>query len=63
IDPPPLRRLPPPEPERSPAALAAVWLLSLALVGAAGWAMWHYRAEITAAWPPAARLYQAIGLE
>ncbi|WP_372621232.1 zinc-ribbon domain-containing protein [Falsiroseomonas sp.] len=53
----------PEEPERSTAAVALAWLLSLALVAAAGWATWRYHAEITAFWPPAARLYQALGVQ
>ncbi len=50
---------------RGPAAtlaLAAGWLISCALLGAAAWMAFQYRAEIMEAWPPAARLYQALGL-
>jgi predicted Zn finger-like uncharacterized protein len=55
-----------PEPAESPPPstrkLTAAWLLSLALLGAGGYALLHYHAEIAAAWPPAARLYLALGL-
>jgi predicted Zn finger-like uncharacterized protein len=52
----------PPEPARGATPLVLAWLLSLAILGAAGWATWHYQAEIVEAWPPAARLYQALGV-
>ena len=42
--------------------LAAAWLGSLALVGAGVAALVVFHAEIAAAWPPAARLYAALGL-
>jgi predicted Zn finger-like uncharacterized protein len=42
--------------------LAAAWLGSLALVGAGVAALLVFHAEIAAAWPPAARLYVALGL-
>ncbi|HEV7264900.1 MAG TPA: zinc-ribbon domain-containing protein [Falsiroseomonas sp.] len=63
IDPPPPDRPPPEDPPHSAAGVALAWLLSLALVGAAGWATWRYHAEITAFWPPVARLYQALGVQ
>jgi predicted Zn finger-like uncharacterized protein len=63
MDPPlPPSRAPASESPRGTAMLAVAWLLSLALVGAGAWAALTYRAEITEAWPPAARLYQALGL-
>jgi predicted Zn finger-like uncharacterized protein len=46
----------------SPGRLAAAWLGSFALLGALVFAALHWRAEIAAAWPPAARLYAALGL-
>jgi predicted Zn finger-like uncharacterized protein len=66
--PPPLPPLPPWRPQaaepapRSGASLALAWLLSLAVLGAAGWATVHFHAEIVEAWPPAARLYAALGI-
>jgi predicted Zn finger-like uncharacterized protein len=42
--------------------VALAWLLSLAVLGGAGWAAYTYREQIVAAWPPAARVYQALGL-
>lgn len=51
---------PPAEPARG--QLAAAWLGSFALLGALVFAALHWRAEIAAAWPPAARLYAALGL-
>lgn len=54
----------PPEDPPAPATgrLAAAWLGSLALVGVGGAALVVFQAEIAAAWPPAARLYVALGL-
>jgi predicted Zn finger-like uncharacterized protein len=63
IDPPKPHRAPSAPPPRPVATAALGWLLSLALVAAAGWATWRYHAEITAFWPPAARLYQALGIQ
>ena len=62
------RRPPPGEAEeegeaRPGAGLAIGWVLSIALVLAVGWATYHFHAEIIAAWPPAARLYQALGVQ
>ncbi|WP_368414367.1 hypothetical protein [Falsiroseomonas sp.] len=54
---------PPEEPTPPPTGrLAAAWLASLALVGAGVAALVVFQAEIVAAWPPAARLYAALGL-
>ncbi|WP_052213832.1 zinc-ribbon domain-containing protein [Belnapia sp. F-4-1] len=52
----------PPRPSRRPGlALAAAWAASaLALAGLAT-ALLAYQAPITAAWPPAARLYVLLG--
>jgi hypothetical protein len=63
IDPPAPERPPRPAPSRADLAVLLGWLLSLALVLAAGWATWRYHAEITAFWPPIARLYQALGVQ
>ena len=38
------------------------WLASLALLGAGGWAMVAWRAEVMAAWGASRRLYQWLGL-
>lgn len=62
IEPPPPHRLPEPEPPRAAGGVVLAWLLSFALIAAAGWATYTFHAEITAAWPPAARLYQALGI-
>ncbi|WP_158287557.1 zinc-ribbon domain-containing protein [Falsiroseomonas bella] len=59
---PPLPYRPPPDSPRGGLPLVLAWLLSLAILGGAGWATWHYHAEIVAAWPPAERLYQALGV-
>ncbi len=55
------------EPLVSPAApgqraLAAAWIASVGAIGAGLFALLHWQAEIAAAWPPAARLYAALGL-
>ncbi len=44
------------------AVLAAAWAASLLLLAASAWAALAWRAEITAAWPPAARAFTALGL-
>lgn len=56
-DPAPRERLmdPPPQPPRGPLLLA--WLVSLAVLGTVGWALWRYREAVIEAFPPAARLY------
>lgn len=53
---PPLRPSPPAAPEPGLAGAVFAWALSLAALAGAGAALWHWRAEIAAAWPPAARL-------
>ena len=62
----PLQHSPIDAPEDTPppatGRLAAAWLGSLALVGAGVAALLVFHAEIAAAWPPAARLYAALGL-
>jgi predicted Zn finger-like uncharacterized protein len=59
----PLLFRPPEEPvPRGGAPLVLAWLLSLAILGGAGWATWRFHADIVEAWPPAARLYQALGM-
>jgi predicted Zn finger-like uncharacterized protein len=50
------------DPPRGGAALVLAWLLSLAVLGGAGYAAFLYRAEIMEAWPPATRLFAALGL-
>jgi predicted Zn finger-like uncharacterized protein len=49
-----------PEPRAGRAVLIG-WVLTFAVLAAAGWAALHYQAEIVEAWPPAARLYAALG--
>ncbi len=44
------------------AGLVLAWVLSLALLGGAGWAAFAYRAEVMEAWPPSIRLYEALGM-
>jgi predicted Zn finger-like uncharacterized protein len=59
---PPLR--PPPRGRPGERMLVVLgWLLSFAVLGAGGWAAVVWRAEVVEAWPPAARLYVALGLE
>lgn len=43
-------------------AAIAGWIGTLVLLIAAVWLAYAWRAEIMAAWPPAARLYAALGL-
>ncbi|MBV9736036.1 MAG: zinc-ribbon domain-containing protein [Acidisphaera sp.] len=38
------------------------WLVSLALLGALGWAAYAYRDTVMHAWPPSQRVYSALGL-
>lgn len=42
--------------------VALLWVASLLLLAAAGWAGVRYRQEIMRAWPPSVRLYLALGL-
>lgn len=60
IDPP----LPQPEdaPSRPAFGLWAAWTASILLVVLAGVALWIFRADLVAAWPPMARLYLALGV-
>lgn len=59
IDPP----LPPPEDDapRDRLVLRVAWAVSLLAVLGMLLALWLFRAEIAAAWPPAARLFQLLG--
>jgi hypothetical protein len=43
--------------------LALGWLVSIGVLVGLGWAGVVWRAEVVEAWPPAARLYIALGLE
>ena len=43
-------------------APALAWLVSLAVLGAAGWSAIQWRDAIIQAWPASQRLYQWIGL-
>ncbi len=47
---------------RGGAGVVVAWLASLALVAAAVLALLRYEAELTALWPPLARLYVWLGL-
>jgi hypothetical protein len=38
------------------------WVLTIAVLAAAGYAAYVFRAEIVAAWPPALRVYALLGL-
>jgi predicted Zn finger-like uncharacterized protein len=61
---PPPRDEPPlaaPEARGGGLALAAAWLVSLALVAGGLAALWIWRAEVSAFWPPAARLFALLG--
>jgi predicted Zn finger-like uncharacterized protein len=44
------------------AAPLLAWLVSLAVLAGAAAALVHYRAAVIEAWPPAARLFLALGL-
>ncbi|MFB9969956.1 MJ0042-type zinc finger domain-containing protein [Pseudoroseomonas cervicalis] len=55
--------VPVPTPASAPPPGAGLaWLVSLLLLGAALWALWHWRGPIAAAWPPVQRLYNALGV-
>ncbi len=49
--------------DRPPASrgIYAAWAVSLALVAGIGTGLWLYRADVVEAWPPAARLFAALG--
>ncbi len=51
---------PPPAPSGGP-LLAAAWIGSLLLLAGGATAAWTFREEVMAAWPPAARLFAALG--
>lgn len=52
----------PPAPPRRDKALLAAWLLSVMLLGVAGWAAYTYRASIMHAWPASERAYALLHL-
>lgn len=54
-----LRDAPSSPPDRF--ALAG-WLLTIAVLGVAGYAAYAFRVEIVTAWPPALRVYALLGL-
>ncbi|MDO9708940.1 zinc-ribbon domain-containing protein [Paracraurococcus lichenis] len=56
---PPLPRTESPPP-RAGAALAAAWIGSILAVAGMVAALWVFRAEVVAAWPPAARLFALL---
>ncbi|WP_159995782.1 zinc-ribbon domain-containing protein [Roseomonas sp. 18066] len=47
----------PPRPPASRGPVVMAWIFSLAVIGGAGFALWHYRVAVVAAWPPSARLF------
>jgi predicted Zn finger-like uncharacterized protein len=49
--------------EASGPLLWAAWIGSLLVVVAMAAMLWAYRAEVVAAWPPAARLFLALGAD
>jgi len=51
-----------PSPRRGGAVLVLAWLLSFALLGGALAGAVYWRAPIIAAWPPAGRVFAAIGM-
>ena len=51
-----------PSPRHGGALLVLAWVLSFALLGAALAGAVHWRAPIIAAWPPAGRVFAAIGI-
>jgi predicted Zn finger-like uncharacterized protein len=53
--------LPRPDSKRGGGALRLAWAASLLAVAGTVVALWVFRAEISAAWPPAARLYLMLG--
>jgi predicted Zn finger-like uncharacterized protein len=55
----PLAAKPRPEPDR---VAVFGWIATVAVLVGAGAAALHYRGEIVAAWPPAARVFDALGL-
>jgi predicted Zn finger-like uncharacterized protein len=60
---PPLRRPEERRSQRTNVLLVLGWLVSIGVLVGLGWAMVVWRAEVVEAWPPAARLYMALGLE
>jgi hypothetical protein len=42
--------------------VAVLWLLSLAVLGGAGYACYAWRAKVMAAWPPSQRVFAALGV-
>lgn len=47
---------------RFAAAAAIGWVVTLIVLGAAGWAGYTYRDAVVQAWPPSERIYLALGL-
>ncbi len=52
----------PQPPRRSNLALTVAWLASVAVIAAAVFAAYAWRAEVMAAWPPSVRVYAVLGL-
>ncbi|MGE0255279.1 MAG: DUF3426 domain-containing protein [Alphaproteobacteria bacterium] len=52
-----------PVPETSPARLRLAVLALVAALALLGGVLWFLRAELVTAWPPAGRVYAAIGIE
>lgn len=52
----------PAPPPKAGMAVVAGWVLTVLFLLAAGWGGVEYRADIMAAWPESARLYDALGI-
>ncbi|MBP0446348.1 zinc-ribbon domain-containing protein [Roseomonas sp. SSH11] len=65
-EPPPRARWPeldPPPPASPPSRGAGLgWALSLLLLAGVAAAAWHWRVELVEVWPPAARVFLALGV-
>jgi hypothetical protein len=59
---PPARPAPPPRRGAGAATVAVLWLLSLAVLGGAGYACYAWRAKVMAVWPPSQRVFAALGV-
>ncbi len=51
----------PADTERPAAPWIAAWVLSLVLLGVAGWAGYHWRDDVIRLWPASERLYAVLG--
>jgi hypothetical protein len=55
----------PPAPVRKGASALSIfaWVLTLAVLGGAGYAAITWRTQVVAAWPPSERVFAALGLQ